>query len=251
LIRDGRAPRSEAGKLGQAVTADLIWKGTISSLAYNKYSRQLKTSDRELVSYSGGWSVNEKLINVATRQIMVADSLSGVAPETSATTMSTGINSNKVLADMQSELVSKIVSSIVSRTFPITVISIEGNSVVLSQGGKSLYAGSRYLMVSLGKELKDPQTGESLGRVEADCCEVVIDKVSEKLSYGHLENVKVSLDNLPSGGLQVRQKVDNQIDHSDSDNLHTGEVVKKSINTKSDVDDSTDSSPSVEEDGKW
>jgi hypothetical protein len=62
-----------------------------------------------------------------------------------------------------------------------------------SQGGQAVKAGSSYSLVSLGKELKDPQTGESLGHTETPCCDVVIDRVSSKLAYGHLENVIIDL----------------------------------------------------------
>lgn len=207
MIKTGEAPRAETGKLGQAVTADVIWTGNINTLAYNRHARQLRTSDRELVSYSGGWGMSQKLVNVATRQIMTSDSLQGTAPEVAATTMSSGINSGQVLQGMETEIASEVVASILARTFPITVVSRDGNTVVLSQGGQSVKVGTRYAMVSMGAEMKDPQTGESLGRMESPCCEVVVDKVTPKLSYGHLENMKGALDSIPPGGLQLREQV--------------------------------------------
>lgn len=207
MIKTGAAPRAETGKLGQAVTADVIWTASISTLAYNRHARQLRTSDRELVSYSGGWGVSQKLVNVATRQIMTSDSLQGTAPEVAATTMGAGINAGQVLQGMETEIANEVVASILARTFPITVVSRDGNTVVLSQGGQSVKVGTRYAMVSMGNEMKDPQTGESLGRAESPCCEVVVDKVTPKLSYGHLENTKVSLENIPLGGLQLREQV--------------------------------------------
>jgi hypothetical protein len=85
------------------------------------------------------------------------------------------------------------------------VIARDGESVVLSQGGQAVKEGTRYQVVAMGKEMKDPQTGQSLGRLESPCCELVIDRVTPNLSYGHLENVRSELDNLPPGGLQVRE----------------------------------------------
>lgn len=77
MISSGQAPSAELAKLSQAASADLVWSGRVSNLAYNRHARQLKTSDRELVSYSGGWALTEKLVNVATRQVMASDSLRG------------------------------------------------------------------------------------------------------------------------------------------------------------------------------
>jgi curli biogenesis system outer membrane secretion channel CsgG len=207
MITSGAAPRAETGKLGQAVTADVIWIGTINSLGYQRHARQLRTSDRELVSYSGGWGVSQKLVNVATRQVMASESLHGRAPDVAPTTLGAGVNSGQVLHGMQSEIVDRIVASIVTRSFPITAVSVEGTSVVLSQGGHSVRLGGRYAMVTMGKEMRDPQTGQSLGRTESLCCEVVVDKVSPTLSYGHLENVTIALANIPPGALQLREQL--------------------------------------------
>jgi len=205
LIESGQAPAAETAKLRQAASADVLWIGKVHTLAYNRHARQLRTSDRELVSYSGGWSMSHKLVNVATRQVMASESLRGEAPATAPTTLGTGVNSAKVFEGMTRELVDQVVASIIGRTFPITVVALEGNNVVLSQGGQALRAGARYAMVTMGTEMKDPQTGQSLGRLESPCCQLVIDRVTPNLSYGHLENVRGPLDKLLPGALQVRE----------------------------------------------
>jgi curli biogenesis system outer membrane secretion channel CsgG len=207
MISSGQAPSAELAKLSQAASADIVWSGRVSSLAYNRHARQLKTSDRELVSYSGGWALTEKLVNVATRQVMASDSLRGTAPSTDPTTLGRGVDGNKVLEDMSTDLVNQVVTSVLRRTFPVTVVSRDGTNVVLSQGGQALKEGARYAMVSMGAEMKDPQTGQSLGRVESPCCELVIERVTPNLSYGRLENVRSNLEQLPVGGLQLRDEL--------------------------------------------
>jgi hypothetical protein len=62
-------------------------------------------------------------------------------------------------------------------------------------------------VVSMGKEIIDPQTQQSLGRMESPCCDVVIDKVATTLSYGHLENTKMPLDSMQPDGLQIREEL--------------------------------------------
>jgi len=207
MIRSGSAPRAETGKLGQAFTADVLWIGTVNNLAYTRHARQLRTSNRELVSYSGGWGLSQKLVNVATRQIMISAAMEGRAPSVAPTTLGTGVDADKILQDMINNMSNEIVSSILAKTFPVTVVSRDGETVVLSQGGKSVKDGARYALMAMGKEIKDPKTGESLGRIEKQCAEVVIDQVKDKLSYGHLENVTGSLDGVPPGGLQLGKQL--------------------------------------------
>jgi curli biogenesis system outer membrane secretion channel CsgG len=207
LISGGSAPRSEMAKLGQTAVADIIWIGKINGLAYNKSVRQLQTSDRQLVSYSGGWSISEKLVNVATRQVIASESLRGSAPSTEPTTLSRGVNSGKVLGGMTDDLVNQVVASILARTFPITVVQIDGINVVLSQGGQGIVKGTRYAVVTMGAEIKDPQTGQSLGRIETPCCEVVVERVTQNLSFGRLENATAGVEKLQPGSLVIREKL--------------------------------------------
>ena len=58
MVESGQTPNSQFGKLGQAFSADLIWIGRIRNLGYVRHSRELRATDRELVSYSGGWAVS-------------------------------------------------------------------------------------------------------------------------------------------------------------------------------------------------
>lgn len=207
MIASGQAPSAELAKLSQAASADLVWSARVNTFAYNRHARQLRTSDRELVSYSGGWSLSQKMVNVATRQVTVSDSLRGAAPGRAATTLGASVDGDKMLADMTDEAAKAIVGSILQRTFPVMVVARDGTNVVLSQGGQSIREGARYAMAVIGKEMKDPQTGQSLGRMESPCCELVIDRVTPNLSYGHLENMRTDLDGIPEGGLQVRNEL--------------------------------------------
>ncbi|MEP7140331.1 MAG: hypothetical protein ABI745_11930, partial [Caldimonas sp.] len=181
MIATGQSPMAEITKLSQAVPADLIWTGRINGLAYVRHAQQLRISDRQLVSYSGGWSVSQKMVNVATRQVMTSETLRGAAPSVAPTTLGRGVNSNRILGGMADDLVNGVVASILQHTFPVTVVALQGADVILSQGGLALKPGSRYAMVTMGAEMKDPQTGQSLGRTEAPCCELVVDRVTPNL----------------------------------------------------------------------
>jgi curli biogenesis system outer membrane secretion channel CsgG len=252
MIENGQAPRTENGKLGQAVAADVIWVGHINTLAYNRHSTALITSDRNLVSFSGGWAISQKLVNVATREIMISDSVQGVAPAVAPTTLGAEINAGQVLQNMETNIANQVVTSILSRTFPVTVIDRDGNVVTLSQGGQSVKVGMRYAVASLGKELKDPQTGASLGRSETPCCDVVIDRVTDKLSYGHLDNVKISLDASLPGQLQVEEQIANPHDQAAgrAPLTTTRRDTTKKVAVATDSNNDAPPRPK-KEDGKW
>ena len=207
LVASGQTRSDELAKLSQTLSADIVWVGTINDFGYHRSARHLQMSDRDLVSYSGGWSVSQRILNVSTRQIVLSNTLQDKLPATEPTTMDHGVDGAQLAAKMESEVVDRTVSAILSQTFPLVVVSKDGTNVTLSQGGQAVKAGASYAIVYMGKELKDPQTGESLGRTETPCCDVVIDRVSSKLAYGHLENVKIALDSVDPVGLQVRDEL--------------------------------------------
>lgn len=207
MISSGKAVNTDLAKLGQALTADLVWVGVMNDLSYTKNVRKLQTSDREMVGYSGGWSVSQRLINLATRQMMLANTLQGTPPAIAPTTLGAKFDESATLKNIQGEIVKKAAEAILLRTFPISVVERDGSSVVLSQGGQAFTESERYRIYLQGKEIKDPQTGQSLGNMEVLCCDVVINRVTPNLSYGTLENVKVDLASVQPGALQVREAI--------------------------------------------
>ncbi len=207
LITSGKAVNTDFAKLGQALTADLVWVGTVNELAYTRHARALRTSDRELVSYSGGWSISQRMINLATRQILQSGTIDARAPSIAPTTMGSGINADAVLQDMRAAMAARSAEAILLQTFPISIVERDGMNVILSQGGSALVPGTRYRLYLQGKEMKDPQTGQSLGNSESACCVVLINRVTPKLSYGVLEDVTVKLDGVAPGALQVRESL--------------------------------------------
>jgi curli biogenesis system outer membrane secretion channel CsgG len=207
LVAAGQTPASDMAKLSQSLSADIVWVGSLNEFGYVRNARKLATSDRELVSYSGGWSVAQRILNVSTRQIMLSNTLQERAPSTEPTTLDRGIDANQTESGMESALVNATVAAILARTFPVTMVAKDGMSVVLSQGGQAFREGGRYAVVAMGKDVIDPQTRQSLGATEAPCCDVVIDRVAANLSYGHLENAKMPLDSVAPATLQVREEL--------------------------------------------
>ncbi|MBY0572328.1 MAG: hypothetical protein K2P84_01500 [Undibacterium sp.] len=227
MINSGQTANTNFAKLGQAFSADLIWVGVVNEFSYDKHVKQLQMAERDLVSYSGGWSVSQRMINLATRQILQSTTIKGSAPAIAPTTLGAHVDSVATIRQMGSEIVKKTTEAILLRTFPITIAERDGNNVVLSQGGSALVEKSRYMIYLLGKEIKDPQTGQSLGNMESLCCEVVINRVTPNLSYGVLENIQVKLDGVAAGALQIRELITAKPVQAVADEVKTGAVTSK------------------------
>jgi curli biogenesis system outer membrane secretion channel CsgG len=205
LISSGKMSKDDLARVGQRVAADYLLIGRIDRFGYERHEQKLRASGRTLVSHSGGASLTLRMVNVTTGQIEQADTVSITLPETEPTTLGTSVDADRIVANLSSGLSEQAAQKIVSHLFPVTILSVDGDDVVLSQGGEALKEGGRYQVVVRGKEMKDPQTGQSLGRLEKPCCIVLVTKVSPQLSYGTLANKQIDVSSsFAPGALEVR-----------------------------------------------
>jgi len=106
MISSGQAPSAERSKMSQAISADLIWTGGIDAFSYQ--------------GADGSWSINQRVINVSTRQVQLSNILQG---NLGAAGSAYKTNADKAKDALETQMVGNVVSAILVRTFPITVAS--------------------------------------------------------------------------------------------------------------------------------
>ena len=205
FINSGNARNEEVARVGQRLATDLILVPTIEQFSYPRSSRKLQMSGRELTSYSGGGRVSLKLINATTGEVVLSESFEHKLKPTAASTLPRSVDGASLAGELMDSLSGRMTKSVVNEIFPISVVALTGNQVVLSQGGKSVAVGDRYDAVVLGAELKDPQTGHSLGRTELPCCVIRVDRVADRTSYGTIEgSIPTQLTAFTPGMVELR-----------------------------------------------
>lgn len=208
-INSGNVRAQDSARIGQQLATDLLLIPTIEHFGYPKSVRQLRMSNRELVSYSGGGRITLRLLNATTGQVVMSDSFEHKLASADPSTMPRVIDGKNMAAEMMDSLAGQIGSAIITEIFPVSVVALTGDQVVLSQGGNSLQIGQRWKAVYLGDEIKDPQTGRSLGRNETPVGTVRIDRVSSQTSYGTLEEGAANLGGKPftPGAIELRAQL--------------------------------------------
>lgn len=186
-ISSGDVRVQDAARIGQQLATDLILIPTVEQFEYPRTVQKLRMSDRELVSYSGGGRITLRLLNATTGQVIMSNSFEHKLVSADPSTMPRVIDGKSMSGEMMNSLSTQIGSAIMTEIFPVSVVAMTGDQVVLSQGGDVLKVGQRWQAVLLGEELKDPQTGRSLGRNEQPMGMVRIDRVSNQTSYGTVE----------------------------------------------------------------
>jgi len=179
-------------RLGQQLAADFLVVGRLDRFEYTKHVRKLRTSDKQIVSYSGGASLLVRVVNVATGQVQVAETFDVEVPETKPTSMGRTVDTAQIVAELVQGLTDSATKQITLSLFPVTVVDVDGEDIVLSQGGDMVDEGQIYQIVLRGKEITDPQTGRVIGRIEKPCCTVLVTTVTPDMSYGVVKDKQIA-----------------------------------------------------------
>jgi len=158
------ASGDDLAKLGAILGADYIVCGSIEDF-------QSGTPPPEPIPYAekysikrqrrGGMAASIRIIDVATTQIKFADTLNAKG-DIDDSVQSPSVELSRWLAD---SCALKITEAI----YPMMLIEIDNGTAILNQGGDMIRAGDKYELFALGKDVRDPRTGESLGRREHKC----------------------------------------------------------------------------------
>ena len=185
-IANADTPIEEMCKFGQVLGADYIVVGVVESLTSVQKSVNMKMSGLKTSFNDSGCGVSLRFIDVATSQIKFSGLIN------TKVTLSRNIDSP--IIDIFKKFADAAVKKVIDNIYPLRVVAVEGDEVILNQGGESVVEGDRYEMFALGEIIKDPYTGESLGRKETKCGDIEIIRVKSKTSDARIlndsENIK-------------------------------------------------------------
>jgi len=89
------------------------------------------------------------------------------------------------LTKITDRLAADILNRIVDVIYPAKVAAKLGTQITINRGeGAGVAVGQTWTVFALGQEITDPDTGEKLGRNEAEIGKIKITRVTPKLSYG-------------------------------------------------------------------
>ena len=205
-LDDPNTSPAELAKLGQKLTADILIVPDITSLEYRKSSRTLHFTGRELRSYQGGLDVSFHVVNAATGKTILSKHIVVKFPNTPPSVNGSQKVGVANVKDQLGQLSNDFTRDFILKNFPISVVKLDGRSVVLSQGDPMLKAGSTYQAVMLGDDVKDPQTGQSLGRLETNVGTISISRTTDTMSFGTL-NGSVDTSRFQPGSIELRDEL--------------------------------------------
>ncbi len=183
------APLGEQAKLAETIGADYLLIGTISQAKIERIDKYLKTANYTASEFKARFKFDYRLVDSATKQIVLASSAEKYLENQEV----------RKLADEQSPsewdaaqvrdafltlVANDIIEAIIDRVYPVKIAAIQSDGqLILNQGGERMAEGMILDVFSMGEEIIDTDTNESLGRIESLVATIEVQKVSNTMSF--------------------------------------------------------------------
>jgi TolB-like protein len=186
------APIEETVKFGFRVGADFIVLVALNEFQPQQ-TQQERVTGRVVTRFSAPVAIDVRLIDIATGQIKFAQTYNNPGRLPSSAALS------QYAADIGVDL-GQVISSAI---YPIAVVGGGDKEVTFNQGGDTVQTGRSYRLVSLGKNLTDPYTKESLGREESEIAIVEVTAVTDRTATARVVSGRLP-PSIASGSLLAR-----------------------------------------------
>lgn len=163
------SPIEEAVKLGQRVSADYIVLASVRDFSAQQQQQQ-RVTGRVITRTVAPVSVDVRVIDVATGQIKFGHSYANPGR------LPTSVSLGQYAVDIGTDIGQLISTAI----YPIAVVGGSDRQLTFNQGGDTVQVGRTYRIVSLGMDLIDPHTRESLGQEELEVARVEVISVTDR-----------------------------------------------------------------------
>lgn len=192
LLLSNEAPLEERAKLAEMLGSDYLLVGTISQAKLERKARRLSAANYAVSEHRARVVFNYRLISGYSRQIVQAgvverylenEEIRALADEQSSTKWDPAQIRDAIFAIVANEVVEKIIDTL----YPVRVVSVQPNGkIIVNQGGERIAPGTMFEIYKQGEELLDPDTRESLGKVETLVATIKITRVAQKMSFAEV-----------------------------------------------------------------
>ena len=179
FVTGSDAAMAEVARLGQAGGADYLVVASFPSMSISNNQREtIRLTGEVLVQSSVSGSVSVEVIEFASRKLKWSGTEKFGATYKDATAVG-----SQALNRLVSKASVKLVDQLVEAIYPIRVAKVMSkNMAVINRGSSSIKKGQSFVMFLMGEEIKDPQSGESLGALEIEIGNATVVNTNPKYS---------------------------------------------------------------------
>lgn len=191
FITSGDAGSAEVARLSLASGADYLVIAELQGLGISNNMREtIKMTGEVLVKSAVSGTLKLQVVEFATRKVKWSGS-----QKFGATYEGVSSVGASALAGLISGAANKLTDQLVPSIYPIQVVKVMGEMAIINRGEGSVKQGDTYTVFLTGEELIDPQSGESLGALEAEVGSGKITDVKPKFAYLKMDDVSLDENN--------------------------------------------------------
>ena len=182
------APLGEQAKLAETLGADYLLAGTISQAQIERIERYLSAANYTSRKFKARFNFDYRLVDSATKQVVLASNAQKYLEDEQVRALADEQNpvewdSAQVRDAFISLVANDVIAAIIDRVYPIRVAALQADGqVILNQGGQRMKNGMLLDVYTMGEDVFDSDTGESLGRIESHVATLEIQKVTYTMS---------------------------------------------------------------------
>ncbi|WP_345796925.1 hypothetical protein [Castellaniella sp. MT123] len=164
FIAGGDAAGAEIARLSQASGADYLIVAQLQSLGVSNNQREtIAMTGEVLVKSAASGALQLQVIEFASRKVKWSGSQKFGGVYSGATSVGAG-TLGKLISGAADTLIDRMVAAI----YPVRVVKVTGDTAIINRGEGGVAVGEVYSVFQIGKDLVDPQSGESLGSMETE-----------------------------------------------------------------------------------
>ncbi len=172
-----------AAKIGKLGGVQFMVVGVITQCGYSKKeTKAFGITGGQTTAHIG---LDIRLVDTNTGQIMLAESFTKSKTAVGISTGGLRVDLAKgPISELAREVCNEIVREVMFTVYPPKVIKVSNDKVTINYGESVISVDEVFEVYSLGEELIDPDTGESLGADEELVGTIKITKTTAKISIG-------------------------------------------------------------------
>lgn len=175
---------NEVVKMGNMIGADYIVIPTISYLEVNTVEKNVPYIGGTQVSLEVTLGTAVRTVDVSTGKIIASNVNKLEKKEKVRQGMQVGSSVVEMIASVFKDSALAEAAMIVDVAYPIRIMSISGDTVMLNRGRGAMVKGEELKVYNVGEMLIDPDTKESLGYAEEYVGTIRVTDVDQKTSKG-------------------------------------------------------------------
>jgi curli biogenesis system outer membrane secretion channel CsgG len=191
IIKSSDSALEQKGRLKQVQGADYLLTGRIRRATIETEIKEIPTTGIRSEEYQGHFVGEVRLLVPATRQVAYSHEyrIKLEMPEVKelADEWKQDERDFDQIKDAFIDLaVRRIIEDVLNDLSPVRIALVEGNRIILDQGGERMNPNAEYQVFTEGNEVLDPLTQEVLGRDEQKVASLKVTQILPKFSYAQI-----------------------------------------------------------------